>query len=43
MLAFKARKTATYKNVLVNSDTVTASLDSNKSNEDILLKTRRAE
>ncbi len=38
MLALKARKTTTYKNVLVNSNEVTESLDSNKSNEDILLK-----
>ena len=37
-LGFKARKTATYKNVLINSDVVTANLDSNKSNEDILVK-----
>jgi hypothetical protein len=36
-LGFKARKTTTYKNVLINSDIVTANLDSNKSNEDILL------
>ncbi len=36
-LGFKARKTATYRNVLINSSLVTASLDSNKSNEDILL------
>ena len=37
-IGFKARKTATYKNVLINSDVVIANLDSNKSNEDILLK-----
>lgn len=36
-LGFKARKTTTYKNVLLNSDIVAAKLDSNKSNEDILL------
>ncbi len=36
-LGFKARKTTTYKNVIINSDIVTANLDSNKSNEDILL------
>ncbi len=34
---FKARKTTTYKNILINSDFVTANIDSNKSNEDILL------
>ena len=37
-LGFKARKTATYKNVLIDNDFVTANLDSNKSNEDILVK-----
>jgi hypothetical protein len=37
-LGLKARKTTTYKNVLLNSGIVTAALDSNKSNEDILLK-----
>jgi len=37
-LGFKARKTTTYKNVNINSDYVTANLDSNKTNEDILLK-----
>ena len=37
-IGFKARKTATYKNVLINSDLVIANLDSNKSNEDILVK-----
>ncbi len=37
-MGFKARKTATYKNVLINSNTVVANLDSNKSNEDILVR-----
>ena len=37
-ISFKARKTATYKDVLINSDYVTANLDSNKSNEEILLR-----
>jgi hypothetical protein len=37
-LSFKARKTATYKDVLLNSDYVAANLDSNKSNEEILLR-----
>ncbi|MEP6465645.1 MAG: DUF5686 family protein [Parafilimonas sp.] len=37
-LGFKARKTATYKNVLIDNDAVTAKLDSNRTNEDILLK-----
>ncbi|MEO8712624.1 MAG: DUF5686 family protein [Parafilimonas sp.] len=37
-LGIKARKTTTYKNVIINSDAVVAKLDSNKSNEDILLK-----
>jgi hypothetical protein len=37
-VGFKARKTATYKNVLINSDFVRANLDSNKSNEEILLR-----
>jgi hypothetical protein len=37
-VGFKARKTATYKNVVINSDYVTANLDSNKSNEEILLR-----
>jgi hypothetical protein len=37
-LGFKARKTTTYKNVLINSDYITANIDSNKSNEEILVK-----
>ncbi|MEP6682018.1 MAG: DUF5686 family protein, partial [Parafilimonas sp.] len=37
-LGFKARKTATYKDVVINSNSVIANLDSNKSNEDILVK-----
>lgn len=37
-LSLKARKTTTYKNVLINSNIVAAKLDSNKSNEDIVLK-----
>jgi hypothetical protein len=36
-LGLKARKTATYKNVLINNSQITASLDSNKSSEEILL------
>jgi hypothetical protein len=36
-LSFKARKTTTYKNVLINSDLVTDSLDINKTSEDILV------
>lgn len=36
-LGFKARKTTTYKDILINSDAVTAAIDSNKSNEEILL------
>ncbi len=36
-IGLKARKTTTYKNVIINSNTVIAKLDSNKSNEDILL------
>lgn len=34
---FKARKTTTYKDVLINSDSVTYMLSLNKSNEDIVL------
>lgn len=37
-LGFKARKTATYENVNFNSPLITSVLDSNKSNEDIVLK-----
>ncbi len=37
-LGFIARKTTTYKNVLLNSDVVENHLDSNRSNEDIILK-----
>lgn len=36
-MGFKARKTATYKNVVINNDIVIANLDSNKSNEDIIV------
>lgn len=36
-LGFKARKTATYKNVLINSSIVIEHLDSNKANEEIIL------
>ncbi len=37
-LGFKARKTTTYKNVIVNSNVITQNLDSGKSNEQIILK-----
>lgn len=37
-LGFKARKTTTYKNVVINSPSVIMAIDSNKANEEILLK-----
>lgn len=38
-IGFKARKTTTYKNILVDDKSTLANLDSNRSNEEILLKT----
>ena len=37
-IGFKARKTATYKNIDINSNFITASIDSNKSSVEISLK-----